>query len=260
MADVKSVPCDYWGWGQETLERRDGVKITGDRNRYAIHLVSEKPKANGGAATYFQLTEPRRMWGFGQNGPRFLDLKVNGIPLAKTVVSEKTFRYGKTGARIRLNFDGAAVDLATYMKPGSPLLWFTLRPAKEQLRPIESIDFSLHCFVSDYRAKASDYSRYVRTAVRTLGPDKALRAITAADRYLILGDSKLDGSGPGRGYGPNYIGFDDFAAVKKAVVFADNVPEMALSVELKPDFKEFTFALLQMQGAVTEMEVLSLVR
>ena len=258
-AAIEVSPCDYTGWAQDTFERRDGVKIVGDANRYAIHLVSEKPHASGQSATYFTLTEPRRVWGFGQNGCRFLNLTVNGIPLAKTVVSDKTFHYGKAGARIRLNFDGAAVDLAAYMKPGSPLLWFTLRPEKEQLRPIEKIELALNCVVSDYRTKAEEIDRYVKTAVRTLGPDKAPQALTAADGFVLFGDRKLDGSGAKKGFGPSYVALPDFAGVRKAAVLADTGPNARLSVELQPDFREFTFAILQSQSALTEAELMKMI-
>lgn len=260
LAAISVAACDYTGWGCDGLERRDGVRIAGPKNTYAIHLVSEKAKSAGKAATYFTMTRPRRIWGFGQHAvTRFLGMEINDIPLSKIVVTDHTFKYADDGATAHLNFDGTAIDVTMFMKETSPLLWFRIRSANEQLRPLRKFVLSLRCVISgrcEECPAAGGYARYAVTAARTLDATPQPQMLSEKDRYLVLADRNLDGSRQGRGYGANVIRLPDFDLLERAELSLDNTLETSLKMSVRPDFKELEFAILQTQGPLSVEEAI----
>lgn len=255
----------YVGWGSDRLMFNRGALVAGDANRYGFNLLMTKPDRRGETRTYFCMTEPRRMFGFGQNGVDFLDLVVNGIPLAKLVPDDTSFqtwaRDGRAGVDALLNFDGCRIVVEASMEPGSPLLFLSVRTAEGGESPLESCRVRIRCVPSAMNVENGrhvGYRRFAKTAVRELKTtdDRDRRhALRAEDCYVVLGDEKLDGSGPGKGYGPSYVLLpDDFTAVKQVELLLPNGYENAVEIDMKPGFDKIAFAVLQTPEAVSNDE------
>lgn len=267
---VKVEAQKYVGWGADQLSFNKSALIIGDQNIYGVNLVTRKPDKKGNTRTYMVLTEPRRLSGFGQSGCDFLALTVNKIHISRIVPNENSFKTwtkgDSAGCTAVLNFDGTKIRLDAYMKQGSPLLWMTFSPVEKQAEPMKSCRITLSCVISGMKivkGKHIDYKKFAKTAARELTGQKDYRkahyTLNASDRYLILGDSVLDGSKKGAGFGPSFVLLpENFDAVKKGTLILNNGFCNQFFFDMKPDFKEFTIAIWQNKGVISNQNFMKM--
>lgn len=232
--------------------------LENDVNFYGLDLLTYKPDKRGETETFFFMTDPRRYGGFGQASTKFLSLTVNGIPLAKTFPAADALKTAADGApAYHLNFDGAGIVVEARQRKGDPLLYLTFRRDPASVEPIRSARIVFDCFVSTYD-KECRYDRYAKTATRAFGMSKDhkdWRTLEPSDRWLMLADRFLDGSGGGRGFGPSFFRFQkDWTGVKGVSFCAAKTYNADVAIDLGPDFQSFTVGLLQTQDRVSNAE------
>ena len=257
----------YTGWGANNLTYNKQALITGDKNTYGFNLCFRKPNKNKETTLYMVLTEPRRQGGFGQHSCRFLSMNVNGIPLSQLVPNEKTFRLwtkkDSAGAQVLFNFDGAGILFDVFMVKGSPMLWLKFRPDTDQKQPIAKCSIQFQVQISGVNGGKKVKNTFAKTATRELSGREwknSLNLLSGEDRWLILGDKILDGSGgKDKGFGPSFILLpNDFSQVKKMELRLMNQPLSLLNIDLKPDFTELTIGIWQNQGAISNDDFMKL--
>lgn len=257
----------YRGWGDSNLTFNEQMKVAGDKNYYDINLLQNKPDKKGNQKTYITLSAPSQMWNFGRAPTEFLTLKVNGIPLNKIQPvpgSVKSWTAGDTaGAEFTLNFDGAKIIVNMFMKTGSPLLFLTFTQPEKQIVPIKgnfTIDFNLvisRHIVNEKKVTVWNgvYARQAQTETRLIKQQDAPVTLTAADKYLIFSDEKLDGTGKGneKGVGPCLLVFEMKDGVT-GKLFIKNTYQTKLTFQVPGTFKEFRCAILQNKSVVSNTE------
>ena len=255
-----------WVWGVERLAFRRHVEIAGPHNFYRLDLVQWQAEKNKVPAINFWLHEPRGYGNFSRPVGDFFQLTVNGISEKGLHLTEESVRLdrqpdGSAGCEILLNYDGARFSLRWYMHPASALLHCRIRPLAGSLSAVESARVTLKFVPSTLRKNAENkvlydkaYARQAISSVRVLQQTPQPLVLTAEDRYLILQDQILDGTAENKGGGPCFLSLD-FASVKQAVLKMPNAWMCSLTIDLKPDFTEFHFALWQHKNVFTNAAV-----
>ena len=182
-------------------------------------------------------------------------LSVNGIDAHCLQLGRGRFREwsgsaGEKGFALRLNFDGAWVDVRFSMKPGSPVLWgeVALAEGVRQLTPVTNAVVKIEAIPSYFecgngrKPRFSKYARQVRTASRLLEtlPNRTER-IRPDDSFFILQDGEYDGSAEGRGNGPSATWPLEPTQGRIVINYG-----WTTAVEYRPDLlRPFHFALLE---------------
>ena len=256
----------YRGWGDNNVSFNSQAQLVGDKNFYHLNLLQSKPDKKGQTKTVFHLSAPRQEWNFGRAPVNFLSLKVNGIslnqlePQSEHVTSWK--KGDRAGARYVLNFDGAKIFMDASVKKGSPLLFLTFSQPEKQLEPIRSkVNINMVAIVSRLLTKKNItiwggvYNRQAQSATRLITQQKAPIQLTPADKYLILSDAVLDGSGKGveKGVGPCMVVFDLQDGMTGTLKMANNW-STHLEFALPANFKEFKCAIFMQKNVVSNAE------
>ncbi|MBE6372859.1 MAG: hypothetical protein E7055_12410 [Lentisphaerae bacterium] len=227
------------------------------QNKYRFIIVQSKPSGE----------KPPRMQFWLSAGPfgfcnlvNFLHLTVNGISCARITPRIEDFVPWKegdlAGCEAKFNFDGAKVILRFWMRPDSPVLWGSIRPAPDRLEEIKSAQVSFTAIVSHLAMKNKKvlwdkvYEREAVTPARTLEQRQKIWELTPEDTYLVLQDKKFDGSAAGKGQGPVMI-LLDHGSIKQAKLILRNSWTTSLSIALKPDFKNYEFGLWQQEPRIS---------
>ena len=188
-------------------------------------------------------------------------LSVNGIDCQRLQLKRESLRKwtgagGAEGVEFALNFDGAAVDVRFWMRPGSPVLWGEVAKSAggRQFTPITNAVVKITAIPSylecgrGRKTRFFKYARQVRTAGRLLElPPRRSERIVAGDRYFILQDGEYDGSAEGRGNGPSATW--PLSPAGGRIVLNDS---WTTAVEYAPDLsRPFRFAMLEYRAMRT---------
>ncbi len=260
----------YNGWGQDQMALRENITLANDHNFYTITLAQWKPKGNQGPQTQFWLFEPRTYNGFSRPIMDFVRLEVNGISEIKLQPKKEDIRTwrnnGRAGADITLNYDGAKIIMSWYLRPDSPVLWCSIKPAPDTLEPVKSIQLKISAIPSKL-AKGekggviwnNGYQRQAVTPARTIEQDEKAVSLTSADSWVILQDGKFDGSGKDKGDGPCVIvpGYENAVST---TLNLQNCWINGLNIQIKPDFKEFQFGLWQQKNPLTNADAAKMLK
>lgn len=264
MAQVPNAKLGkYFGWGANNLAFNTQAQLTGDKNFYQLNLLQSKPDKKGQKTTFINLSAPRQEWNFGRAPINFLALNVNGISsrmLEPQPGNITTWKKGdRAGARFVFNFDGAKIFMDASMKKGSPLLFLTFTQPAKQIEPIKRpVHINFGAVVSRLLTKKNItiwdgvYSRQAQSAARMIKQQKAPVKLTPADKYLILSDAKLDGTGKGneKGVGPCLIAFDLQPGMTGTLKLA-NSWLTHIEFRLPANFKEFKCAVFMQKNIVS---------
>ena len=230
------------------------------QNKYGFIIVQSKPAGEKPPRTQFWLAA-------GQTGfcslVNFLKITVNGFP--NSVIDpeigdfvpwkEKTL----AGCEAKFNFDGAKLILRFWMRPDSPVLWGSLRPAPDSIEPVRKIELGFSAIVSELAQKnkkvlwSGVYEREAVTPARKLEQRQKVWELTPQDTWLVLQDRKFDGSSAEKGAGPVMI-LLDHGCIAKAELTLRNQWTARLNANLNPDFKEFKFGLWQQNPRISNAE------
>lgn len=256
----------YRGWGDRDLAFNSQAQLTCDKNFYNLNLLQSKPNKKGQTKTVFHLSAPRQQWNFGRAPINFLSMKVNDISLSALEPQAKhvtTWKKGdRAGVRYVLHFDGAKIFMEASVKKGSPLLFLTFTQPDKQLEPIRKpVHIYFSAIVSRLLVKNGKtiwdgvYGRQAQSAARLLSQQKAPIKLTSSDKYLILSDSILDGTGKGdaKGIGPCLIAFD----LKDGITGTLKMPNSWIThieFQLPPNFKEFKSAIFMQKNIICNAE------
>ena len=257
----------YRGWGDNVLLYNQQAEITNDKNFYRFNYLQNKPNKQGNTETFMNLSGPREFYGFARAPINFLGISVNGISSRRLQPKNEDFktwtRGDRGGASVLFRFDGAMLEMDVFLKKGSPILWFTFRPAAKQLEPIRSVKINVDLVISRLLTKngvtvwENAYQRQAQTATRRLEQQKNFYSLEPEDKFVIFSDKELDGSGKDKGYGPSFLTFDS-AGLQRATLNLRNSWLNGISFDLKPDFKEFTFGIWQKKDAISNSEFMKL--
>ncbi len=227
------------------------------QNKYSFIIVQSKPAGEKPPQTQFWLSAGPM--GFC-NLVNFLKITVNGISYADITPKIEDFVPWKekelTGCEAKFNFDGAKVILRFWMRPDSPVLWGSLRPAPDSLEEIKSAQVSFTAIVSMLAKENKKvlwtkvYEREAVTPARTLTQRQKIWELTPEDTYLVLQDKKFDGSSAEKGDGPVMI-LLDHGCINQAKLFLRSNWTTTLSIALKPGFKNFEFGLWQQETRIS---------
>lgn len=265
-SSVRSAISKTTGWGADRLEFGKRMVISNDHNFYAIDYVQWKADDKSLPRVQYWLFEARMYGGYSRPVFDFFKISVNGIPESKLQPQEKDLTLwnenGMAGCETAMNFDGAKMILRWHMRPDSPLLICSIRPAADSLEPVKNIKINFTMVISGL-SKDKDgkviwngaYERQAVTPARTITQDKKPIMLNTDDRYLIFQDAKLDGSTQENGTGPSYLTFDTENIVS-AKLSMDNAVFTNLEIEIKPDFKEFRFGLWQQKDPISNSSFL----
>jgi len=227
------------------------------QNKYSFIIVQSKPAGEKPPRTQFWLSA----------GPfgfcplvNFLKITVNGISYSKITPKTEDFVPWKegdlAGCEAKFNFDGAKVILRFWMRPDSPVLRGSLRPAPDSLEEIKSAEVDLTAIVSTLARENKKvlwnkvYEREAVTPARTLAQRQKIWELTPEDTYLVLQDKKFDGSSAEKGDGPVMI-LLDHGSIKQAKLLLRSNWTTTLSIVLKPGFKNFEFGLWQQETRIS---------
>ena len=230
------------------------------QNKYGFIIVQSKPAGEKPPRTQFWLAA-------GQTGfcslVNFLKITVNDIP--NSVIDPKIGDFvpwkdkNLAGCEAKFNFDGVRLILRFYMRPDSPVLWGSLRPAPDSIEPVRKFKLDFSAVVSKLAQKdkkvlwSGVYEREALTPVRKLEQKQKVWELMPKDTYIVLQDRKFDGSSEKKGTGPVMI-LLDHGCIAKAELTLRNQWTARLSVDLKPDFKEFKFGLWQQETRISNAE------
>ena len=268
LAAGPTVKLDkYHGWGDNKLSFNEQMKVAGDKNYYDINLLQSKPDKKGNQKTFITLSAPSQKWNFGRAPSEFLFMKVNGISLNKIQPVPGSIKpwskKDSAGAEFLLNFDGTKIIVNMFMKTGSPLLFLTFTQPEKQLVPIKgnfTINFNLvisRLLVNEKKITIWNnvYNRQAKTESRLLKQQHAALDLTAADKYLIFSDEKLDGSGKGdeKGVGPCLLAFDLADGITGKLLMR-NAYSTHVTFTVPGTFKEFRCAVLQHKAKISNDE------
>ena len=230
------------------------------QNKYSFIIVQSKPAGEKPPRTQFWLSAGQ--FGFC-NLVNFLKITVNGISCAGITPKTEDFvprqEGGRAGCEAKFNFDGAKLVLRFRMRPDSPVLWGSLRPAPDSLEEIKSVQVDLTAIVSMLARKDKKvlwtkvYEREAVTPARTLEQRQKSWLLTPQDTYLVLQDKKFDGSSAEKGQGPVMI-LLDHGSIDSAKLFLRSNWTATLSIVLKPGFKNFEFGLWQQETRISNAE------
>jgi len=266
---VNAKQSIYTGWGQDELSLRENLSVSNDLNLYTVTVAQWKAKSNQAPQTQFWLFEPRDFGGFSRPIMDFVRLEVNGIREIKLQPKKEDMKPWKDGDRagfeVTLNFDGAKVLARWFMRPDSPVLWCTLKPAEGSVEPIK--DMTLWINVIPSKLAKDDkggviweggYARQAVTPARKIeqGPNPVDLADT--DSYLIMQDAKFEGGSEEKGGGPSIIIPGKSDAAKGSLNLRDGWL-VDVKFVFSPDFKEYTFGLWQQKNPVTNAAVAEMV-
>lgn len=257
---VKSEVKQVHVYQPEQYSLRQGGIIFNQLARYSLTLT--QTKSDGAKAPRMAYTLDAGKFGFSPL-VSFFKLNVNGIDMDKlspkaedlTVWQEKNL----SGCDLKLNYDGAKFILRFYMRPDSPVLWGTLLPAKDSVEPAEKIELEFCLIPSKLAMNGKNviwnggYERMAVTPARTIEQNPQRAALTPADTHLVIQDKKFDASTPENGQGPCMI-LLDYGAVQKASLRVNDDWTSAVYLTLKPDFKEFKFALWQQEPRISNAD------
>jgi len=254
----------YNGWGREYLAYNRSALLMGDRNCYGINYLVNRPNGKDPAKTFINLVEPRIRAGWGREPQNFFGLEVNGKALASTMPGKDAFKTSVTEneatAEMIADYDGCVMSVTATVRKGSPLLFLKVRHAAG--RKVESCRLSLHCVPSELNAnvgrKDQPHARELITAERTVkgpsahGERMAPVELVDQDRYVILQDAVLDGTGYEKGFGPSLLTLPPklSSLVSSAKVQLTTSYGVSTVFELKPTCKEFEVGLLQVNERV----------
>ena len=133
----------------EKFSVAQGATISNQFNRYDITMKLSKPTDK--KPTELKISLSAGEFGFGAL-VNFMNMKANGIPLAKLMVKKEDMQPWKDGANagavIKLNFDGSKFDLIFYMRPDSPVLWCSIKPSADTIEEPEDISIVHSCIPS----------------------------------------------------------------------------------------------------------------
>ena len=230
------------------------------QNKYSFIIVQSKPAGEKPPRTQFWLAG-------GQTGfcslVNFLKITVNDIP--NSVIDPKIRDFvpweeqNLAGCEAKFSFNGAKLILRFWMRPDSPVLWGSLRPAPDSIEPVRKIELGFSAIVSELAQKnkkvlwSGVYEREAVTPVRKLEQRQKVWELTPQDTYIVLQDRKFDGSSAEKGTGPVMI-LLDHDCIHKAELVLRNQWTTSLSVILNPDFKEFKFGLWQQNPRISNAE------
>ncbi|MBR2428331.1 MAG: hypothetical protein IKB16_16470 [Lentisphaeria bacterium] len=256
----------YREWGDRDLAFNSQAQLTCDKNFYNLNLLQSKPNKKGQTKTVFHLSAPRQQWNFGRAPINFLSMRVNGISLSSLEPQAEhvtTWKKGdRAGVRYVLNFDGAKIFMDAAVKKGSPLLFLTFSQPEKQLEPIQKpVQINFSAVVSRLLTRKGVtiwdgvYSRQAQSAARLITQQKAPVKLTPADKYLVLSDTILDGTGKGdaKGIGPCLIAFD----LKDGMTGTLKMPNSWIThieFQLPPNFKEFKSAVFMQKNIICNAE------
>lgn len=256
----------YRGWGDRNLAFNSQAQLTCDKNFYNLNLLQSKPNKKGQTKTVFHLSAPRQQWNFGRAPINFLSMRVNGISLSSLEPQAKhvtTWKKGdRAGVRYVLHFDGAKIFMDAAVKKGSPLLFLTFSQPEKQLEPIQKpVQIHFSAVVSRLLTRKGVtiwdgvYGRQAQSAARLITQQKAPVKLTPADKYLVLSDTILDGTGKGnaKGVGPCLIAFD----LKDGITGTLKMPNSWIThieFQLPPNFKEFKSAVFMQKNIICNAE------
>lgn len=227
------------------------------QNKYRFIIVQSKPAGDKPPRTQFWLDAGQ--FGFC-NLVNFLGITVNGISNSRITPRIEDFVPWKegelAGCEAKFNFDGAKVILRFWMRPDSPVLWGSLRPAPDSLEEIKTIKLNFCALVSKLVMKnkkviwSGVYEREAATPTRKLEQRQKIWELTPEDTYIVLQDKKFDGSSAEKGQGPVMI-LLDYESIDQAKLFLRSSWTTALSIALKPGFRNFDFGLWQQEPRIS---------
>ena len=252
----------YTGWNSGNLIFNRQALIAGPRNTYGVNFCQQKPGGNGETSFYMVLTEPRRQGGFGQHQCRFLRMEVNGIDMQRIMPQERDFKIWKkgrtAGTDMTFRFDGANILLSAYMAEDSPMLFLHFRPAETQLEPLRKFRIHLAVQVGGINGILKAENTVARTAARELAGKswkQAKNTLNPEDRWLILYDRKLDGSGKNKGFGPSFLLLpQDFSNLNRAELILPDDTLASVILDVKADFRELTLGIWQNRAAISNQD------
>ena len=256
-APVASKVGKTYVYQPEKYAFAQAADIYNTHNKYGFIIVQSKPVGDKPPRTSFWLS-------VGQMGfsplVNFLKITVNGVPNADIVPRIEDFVPWKekdlAGCEAKFNFDGAKLILRFWMRPDSPVLWASLRPAPDSVEEITSIKVNICALVSILAKEnkkvlwTNAYEREAVTPARTLTQRTKAWELTPQDTYLVLQDRKFDGSSEEKGQGPVMV-LLDYDNVVKADLALRNEWTTDMFIVLKPDFKEFKFGLWQQKPRIS---------
>ncbi|MBR2427177.1 MAG: hypothetical protein IKB16_10620 [Lentisphaeria bacterium] len=231
-------------------------------NRYTFTVVQSKPMGTTAPRTQYWLAAPK--FGFSAL-VNFFRMTVNGISYADLTPKDSDMTLWKegtsAGCELKMNFDGAKFILRLYMREDSPVLWGSIRPAKDSVEDVETAEIQFAALVSMLAKNANKkniwskgYERMAITPARTLTQRQQAYVLTPADTSLVLQDKKYDGSAADKGEGPVMI-ILDHTGVAKADLYLRDEWTTTLRLKLKKDFKEFRFGLWQPTTRVSNADL-----
>ena len=233
------------------------AEIHNAQNKYSFIIVQGKPAGEKPPRTQFWLAAGP--FGFC-NLVNFLKITVNGISYADITPKIEDFVPWRekelAGCEAKFNFDGAKLILRFWMRPDSPVLWGSLRPAPDSLEGIRSAQVDLTAIVSILAKEnrkvvwAKVYEREAVTPARTLAQRQKIWELTPQDAYLVLQDKKFDGSSAEKGNGPVMI-LLNHESIRQAKLSLRSNWTTTLSIALKPGFRNFEFGLWQQETRIS---------
>lgn len=220
------------------MEFATGYSLSNSRWNYEISAQSTKNTGNTAPAVQFQSG--------ALSIPTLFSLTVNGIRSRNIQFGREDLKKwedpktGSAGCETVLNFDGAKIAVRIFMKKDSQLLFIRFAPALGSVESIQKIVFTNYACIHldrDPKKRWTDepYAREFSTPKRTVKePPVQNRAVVLEpdENVLVFRDAKF-------GKNPGFMTFQTTPVVKATLL---NGVYQTLTLELRPDFKEFTFA------------------
>jgi hypothetical protein len=253
-------------WGALKIGYRKHVNIANTLNSYPLGYVQWKSYQEKPPHLQLRLHGPTPYGNFSRPINSFFKMKVNGIKLGNLypkdddvkIIKNKETGYG--GCTIKQNYNGAKLIFNWYMRPDSPVLWLSIKPAKDSLTPVKSATINITVMPSTIAKNeknkviwAGAYERQAISPSRLINQSKKAVILTPEDNYLIFQDTKFDGSGPGKGAGPCFLCLSH-QGIKKAVLNLQNSWLTNLTLELEPDFSEISLGFWQQRDPLSNTD------
>lgn len=237
--------------------------ISNQFNRYDIVLTLSKPSDK--KPTEMKIGFNAGKFGFGSL-VNFMKIKANGIDMSKLMAKDDDLQEWKEGNRagavIKLNFDGSKFDVIFYMRPDSPVLWCTLKPAADTIEEPENISIVHSCIPSMLAMNGkkviwtgAPYKREFVTNTRTLGMEPKRKGVllTKEETSLTFRDATFDGSTADKGQGPVWM-YLNHSAVRTAKIFNISNWTAWLELTLDPALKEHKFGFWQQNPRISNAD------
>lgn len=202
---VRSALIRYPVYRPETVEESRAIQLDNRHNRYVVKLVEQKPAGMTPGNFTIRLREPSTYFSFSRPLIGFLDIRLGELSVQRLcpdfAALECWQEANAAGARLPLNFGGTRLMLEFRLQDDSPLLWIDVRRLDPDPRPVR---LQVSMIISAMTGgKWTGYDRRARTAARHLEANPKPYPLTAADRYLVLYDEKLQ---PGQSDQDNCMG------------------------------------------------------